>query len=108
PGEASARAGVAVASILVVAVALHGDPVNIARTSRRALALALVGGPVVMVAATTASGRPWDAAVVVAIAGVLTLLIGAVAPALEEPPRPARGAWLGAVVRAHQARRATG
>ena len=102
-GEASARASLVVASILVSVVSLKGDPVQIARISRRVLALAIVGGPVVMVATTTVQGRPWDAAAIMAVSGVLALAIGAASPVLEEPLRPARGAWLDAVERAHEA-----
>jgi hypothetical protein len=102
-GEPLARIGVASAAVLVSLVCLRGDPVDIARTARRALTLVLVGGPVLMLAATTAEGRPMEAPAIVVVAGVLALVIGAAASVLEEPLRPARGAWLDAVVKAHEA-----
>jgi hypothetical protein len=101
--ESIARVAVAVASVLVCSVTLRGDPVDLARASRRAIALTIVGGPILLVGAGVAQGRPWDSPAIVAIFGVVALAIGAFAPWIEEPLRPARGAWLDAVAAAHEA-----
>ncbi len=101
--ESIARVALALASVLVCSVTLRGDPVDLARASRRAIALTIVGGPILMLGAGVAQGRPWDAPAVVGIFGVLALAIGAAAPWIEEPLRPARGAWLDAVAAAHEA-----
>ncbi len=103
PAEPIARVALALGSAFVCHLSLRGDPVDLARASRRAVALTVVGGPVVMLGAATAEGRPWDAAAVVAIFGVLALGLGASVAWLEEPLRPARGAWLDAVAVAHEA-----
>ena len=95
PGEATARVALALASVLVCDVALRGDPVDLARASRRALALTLVGGPLLMLGALVAEGRGEEAPTIVALFGVFALVVGASASWLEEPLRPARGAWLG-------------
>jgi len=101
--ESIARVAVAMASVLVCAVTLRGDPVDLARASRRAIALTIVGGPILMLGAGVAEGRPWDSPAVVAIFGAIALAIGAAASWIEEPLRPARGAWLDAVAAAHEA-----
>ncbi len=101
--EPIARVALAFGSLLMCHVALRGDPVDLARASRRAVALTVVGGPVLMLGAAAAEGRGADAASVVAIFGVLALAIGAAASWIEEPLRPARGAWLDAVAAAHDA-----
>ncbi|MGO9710177.1 MAG: hypothetical protein ACLQBL_15015 [Polyangiaceae bacterium] len=103
PAEAIARVAVALGAVLVCHVALRGDPVALARASRRAMALTIVGGPIVLLGAAVAQGRPWDSAAVVTIFGVLALGIGASAAWIEEPLRPARGAWLDAAAAAHEA-----
>jgi hypothetical protein len=103
PGEPVARVALALGSLLVCNVSLRGDPVDLARASRRAVALTIVGGPVLMLGAIVADGRPWDTGAIVALFGVLALGIGASASWIEEPLRPARGAWLDAVAVAHEA-----
>jgi hypothetical protein len=103
PAEPVARVALALGSVLVCNVCLRGDPVDLARASRRAVALTIVGGPILMLGAAVAEGRPWNAAAVVAVFGVIALAIGASAQWLEEPLRPARGAWLDAVAEAHDA-----
>jgi hypothetical protein len=103
PGEALARTALALGALLVCHVCLRGDPVDLARASRRVVALTVVGGPVLLLGATMADGRPWDVGAIVAVFGVVALAIGACASWIEEPLRPARGAWLDAVVVAHHA-----
>jgi len=93
----------AAASVLVCTVSVRGDPVDLARASRRAIALTVVGGPVLLLGAIVAEGRPWDSPAVVGIFGAIALAIGAAAEWIEEPLRPARGAWLDAVAAAHEA-----
>ena len=105
PAEPVARVAVALGSVLVCHVSRRGDPVDLARASRRIVALTLVGGPVLLLGTGMVDGRALggDAAPIVALCGVLALAIGAAAPWLEEPLRPARGAWLDAVAAAHDA-----
>ena len=103
PGEPIARVAVALGSVLACSVLLRGDPVDLARASRRAVALTIFGGPVIMLGATVVDGRPSDGAAIVAVFCVLALAIGVAAAWIEEPLRPARGAWLDAVAAAHEA-----
>ena len=56
-----------------------------------------------MLGATVVDGRPADGAAIVAVFCVLALAIGVAAAWIEEPLRPARGAWLDAVAAAHEA-----
>jgi hypothetical protein len=101
--EPVARVAVALGALLICRVSRYGDPVTLARASRRAVALTIVGGPIVTLGVGVADGRPGDAAAVVAVFGVLALVLGASAAWFEEPLRPARGAWLDAVASAHEA-----
>jgi hypothetical protein len=103
PGEPIVRVAVGLGSVLACAVLLRGDPVNLARASRRAVALTIVGGPIVMLGAAAVDGRPSDGPAIVAVFCLLALGVGAAAAWIEEPLRPARGAWLDAVAAAHDA-----
>ncbi|HEY2510019.1 MAG TPA: hypothetical protein VGI39_04160 [Polyangiaceae bacterium] len=103
PPEPVARVALALGATLFCRVALRGDPVDLARASRRMVALTVVGGPLIMLAAAVAEGRPSEGSAAVAVIGALALAIGAGASWLEDPLRPARGAWLDAVAAAHDA-----
>ncbi len=99
--DAVACLALAIAGSLLVASALHPDAVVVGRATRRLVVLALVGGGVAMLGASTAAsslaGDAWFATLVTAI---VALGIGSSASALEAPLRPAGGAWLDAFVRA--------
>jgi hypothetical protein len=102
PG-AIARGAVALASALAGAAALHADAVQVARLARRATVLVLAGGGVALLGASVAAGGAglsWEATLVTA---AVALAVGAAAPALEGPLRPARGVWLDAFASARTA-----
>jgi hypothetical protein len=101
PAENVGRAAVAVASAAVVWLALHADGVAVARASRRALVLAFVGGSIAIAGASMAGGRVGDSGFIAMATALVTLVVGAVAPWLEEPLRPERGVLLDAIARAH-------
>jgi DNA-binding NtrC family response regulator len=91
--DAVARAFAATVGVVLGAAALARDPVRVARVTRRVVVLAIVGGGVALLGASAADGRSWGVALGTA---VVVLAVGAVAPLLEAPLRPARGAWLDA------------
>jgi hypothetical protein len=91
--EPASRGLAAVVSVILGVAALAVDPVRVAQLTRRIVVLAIVGGGVALLGATAAEGRSWGVALVTA---VVVLAIGAAAPILESPLRPARGAWLDA------------
>jgi DNA-binding NtrC family response regulator len=93
------RLGVALGAALVARIALHGDAVRIVQGWRRATVLAIVGGPIVLLAGMVADGRMG----VVLVGTLVALVVGSFAPQLEGPLRPADGAWLEALERAHAA-----
>ena len=86
------------ATLAIARLAATGDPIVIARRGRRALALTLFGGPIVMLVAIT-GGLP---AVVLA---ALAMLVGALVHKLEEPLLPAKGRMLEALAEAAKAAR---
>jgi hypothetical protein len=96
------RLAVAVAAVVLVWVARHADAVVVARASRRVTALALAGGPVAVLGALAAAGRPNEAALVTLLTALAALAIGTLAALIEEPTRPARGAFLDAIAKAHE------
>jgi hypothetical protein len=96
-GDLIGRGLVAATALVLVACALARDPVRVSRFARRVVVLAIVGGGVAMLGASAAEGRSWAATLVTA---AVALAIGAAAPVLESPLRPARGAWLDAFDRA--------
>lgn len=96
-GGATARGLVAAVSLILGAAALAADPVRVSRLTRRVVVLAIVGGGVALLGATAADGRSWGT---VLVTTVIVLAIGAAAPLLESPLRPARGAWLDAFAQA--------
>jgi hypothetical protein len=99
-GDGLGRLVVALASALVAAAALAKDAVRVARRARRVVALAIVGGCVVLLGAAASEGRGADAWITSSVIGALLLFIGANAAKLEAPLRPASGAWLDAFARA--------
>ncbi|MDB4996955.1 MAG: two component, sigma54 specific, transcriptional regulator, Fis family [Myxococcaceae bacterium] len=103
--DRAVRLAAAFAGLLVARIAIHKDAVEVARASRICFAVASAGGPVLLIGALTALDRPRDAAVVAFCTGVAALGVGAIASALADPLRPARGAWLDAIEKAHDALR---
>jgi len=90
------RLGVVVIALLVAGMALHGDAVRLVRAWRRACVLAVIGGPIVLLAAMAADGQ----AGVVFAGTLVALVVGSFVGELEGPLRPADGAWLDALERA--------
>jgi hypothetical protein len=72
----------------------------VARAARRLVVLVVVGGGVALLGASAASGRGWDAWGSTLVTAAIALAVGAVAPWLELPLRPAHGAWLDAFAKA--------
>jgi transcriptional regulator with AAA-type ATPase domain len=81
----------------------HGDPVQIARVSRRALALMVFLGPVCGLGAILATSNPGGAPAVTFATGVVVLALSLVVPSLEAPFLPDGGRLTSAVSRAHTA-----
>src|SRR5262249_28887816 len=97
------RAATAIGALLVVWVPTYPDGVRIAKLARRTLVLAMVGGVVSLLGAAIIVGRNSSGADVIAVVvSIITLLVGAAAPMLEEPLRPMQGAWLDATDKARE------
>jgi hypothetical protein len=105
PADALGRIPVALASIAVGAAAIHPDAVRVARFTRRAVVLAIVGGGVALLGGSVAGAAGNDAWVATIATTALALLIGSAASKLEAPLRPARGAWLDAFAVARESAR---
>jgi hypothetical protein len=99
-GDGLCEVLVVVAAGLVAWTATTPDPVRVSRLARRLVALAIVGGSVVMLGAAASEGRGWDSWSVTAVVGVVLLAIGASVTLLDGPLRPGRGAWLDAFAQA--------
>jgi len=99
-GDGLGRLLVAGASLVVLLVATARDAVRVARIARRVVALAVLGGSVVLLGASASEGRGWDSWSVTAVVGVVLLAIGASVTLLDAPLQPGRGAWLDAFVKA--------
>jgi hypothetical protein len=99
-GDGVGRLLVAAASLVVMATATARDAVRVGRIARRLVALAVLGGSVVLLGASASEGRGWDSWSVTAVVGALLLAIGASVTLLDGPLRPGRGAWLDAFARA--------
>ena len=95
-GDGLARLLVAGASLVVASTAMAKDAVRVARIARRLVALAVIGGSVVLLGASASEGRGWDSWGTTTVVGVILLAIGAGVPYLDGPLRPGRGAWLDA------------
>jgi hypothetical protein len=103
PADAAAALGGAIASALVVRLARTRDPLGLAQSGRRALALVLFGGPVVALVAIVSSGRHMAGAALALAA--LALVVGAFSQKLEEPFLPVKGIMLDALGDAREAAR---
>lgn len=101
--DASAALGTAIACPVVVRVARARDALVLARRGRRALTLAIYGGPVACLAAIAAEGRMPGVGLVALLLALATLAIGAVSSKLEEPLLPAKGLLLEALADATRA-----
>jgi hypothetical protein len=93
------------ACTVIVRLTHGGDPFTVARRGRRALTLALYGGPVVTLAAVAAEGRVPGSGIVALCIALAAMLIGALAPKLEEPLLPGKGRLLEALADAARAAR---
>lgn len=106
-GGARADAAVAVtscaAAVAVVRLCRVRDVVTLARRGRRALALALYGGPVAVLAALGAEGHLPGSGVVAMVLALVALVVGALGDKLEEPFLPVKGIWLEALEEARAA-----
>jgi hypothetical protein len=99
--DGAAYLALAVGGTLLAASALHLDAVAVGRASRRVVILALVGGGVAILGASTvANGFSDDAWLATLITVAVALGIGSAGSTLEGPLRPAGGAWLEAFARA--------
>ena len=99
--ERALRLAVAVASVVIAHVALHGEPIALARAWRRVTVLFVFGSPVVVLAAIAAEGSGGQRAVVALV--IAAVAVGSAASHLEKPLRPSEGAWLDGVVAARRA-----
>jgi hypothetical protein len=93
---------VAASSALAAGAARHSDAVRVARITRRVVVLMIAAGGVASLGASVAAGVGAGAGAwgVTLVTAVVVMLIGAIAPALEGPLRPAGGLWLDAFARA--------
>ncbi len=101
--DAVACFALASAGSVLAASALHADAVVVGRATRRVVVLALVGGGVAILGASTAANSFADDSWFVTLLTVVVALgIGSAASVLEAPLRPAGGAWLDAFARASE------
>jgi hypothetical protein len=101
--DAAAALGSAVACPIVVGLARSRDALVLARRGRRALTLAMFGGPVAMLAALAGEGHMQGSGLVALCIALATLAIGAASSKLEEPLLPAKGRLLDALADATRA-----
>jgi hypothetical protein len=97
------RVGAAVSGLLAALAISFWDAALLARMGRRALALLLFGGPVVLLSAIAAEGFGGAGPVSALVGGVLALAVGTLGAWLERPLRPAEGRWLDAMTLAQSA-----
>lgn len=102
-GDAAAALGCAMAAPVIVALAETRDALKLARRGRKALTLAMFGGPVAMLAAVAAEGRMAGVGLVVMLVALATMAIGALSSTLEEPLLPAKGLLIDALADATRA-----
>jgi len=105
PTDTAVALGGAVSSALVVRLARTRDPLAVARNGRRTLTLVLFGGPVAALASIAVEGRMSGSSGVALALAVIALVVGALAPKLEEPFLPVKGILLGALGEAREAAR---
>ena len=96
------RAAVAVAVVLVTFACTAGDAETLARRGRRAIALVIFGGPIVLLGALAAEG-PGRSATAFLVTGLVALLVGSAIAVLELPFRRGEGHLLDAVEAARSA-----
>ncbi|WP_394846633.1 hypothetical protein LZC95_04100 [Pendulispora brunnea] len=101
--DRAVRFGMTLASVLVVAVSLHRDAVTIARVSRLGIVLTGALAPVALLAALIASDHPFNAGWIACVAAIGAAFLGRLASRMAAGLRPARGAWLDAMVVAENA-----
>lgn len=101
--DAAAALGTALACPVIVELAQARDALKLARRGRRALTLALFGGPVATLAALSAEGHTAGAGFIAMLVALATMTIGAVSSKLEEPLLPAKGSLLDALADATRA-----
>ena len=101
--DSAVALGAAGSAMLVVRIAHARRAMVVARRGRRLLTLLLFGGPVVTLGAIAAAGQAPHFGIVAMSIAAATMLIGALAPKLEEPLLPARGQLLTALLEAARA-----
>jgi hypothetical protein len=101
--DAAAALGSALACPIVVGLARSPDALVLARRGRRALTLAIFGGPVAMLAVLATEGHMPGMGLVALFVALATLAIGAASSKLEEPLLPAKGRLLDALADATRA-----
>ncbi|MBX3186358.1 MAG: hypothetical protein KF819_05050 [Labilithrix sp.] len=101
--DAAAAIGAALAFPAVVRLAQTKDGLELATRGRRAMTLALFGGPVAMLAAVAAEGHTAGGGLVALFVALATLAIGSVAAKLEEPLLPMKGRLLDSLAEATRA-----
>jgi hypothetical protein len=90
-------------ALAVAWVSGHGDPVHIARISRRALTLAAYTGPLCLLGALATAWDPHGAPATTFVTAVVVLAASLFVPTLETSFSPASGKLLMALARAHEA-----
>jgi hypothetical protein len=103
--DAAVALGGAIASALILRLARATDALALSRRIRRALTLAVFGGPVAALAAIAVEGRTVSSGIVALVLAGVALLVGAFVQALEEPFLPAKGVLLHALAVARDATR---
>jgi hypothetical protein len=103
PPERVLRAAIAAFVPVLGLACVTADAVLVALLARRTVALLAFGGAAVTPSVMIMAERLVDPTVAVALAFASALVVGALAPRLEAPLRPASGAWLDAIGRAHHA-----
>lgn len=95
------QGALALASLVVGAICLARDPVEIARRHRIFLVVAMAGAPLILVPASIAMRDPDLAGLSVLGAAVGGIVIGLLARTITEPIERDRSRWLSAIEAAH-------
>jgi hypothetical protein len=95
------RLAAASAGLVACLCASHADAIRLARMGRRALALGLFAGPVVLLSVIASEGITGGSATTALVGGIAAVLVGTLGAWLERPLRPAEGRWLDAMTAAH-------
>jgi hypothetical protein len=103
--DAAVAVTTAIGAAVILGVSRTRDVAKLSRRGRRALALALYGGPVGALAAIAVEGGVPGSSGAALVLCIVALLIGAFARKLEEPFLPVRGVWLEALEEAREATR---